>query len=571
MESIMVDFSKGYIGTIAKQGEHNKSQLVFSLPDTFADADYVNAEFEKSNNSIVIIERLTPENGTVTIPLTQELTDVGDRIDVQLVAYIVDGGEINEIAKSLTVRGVIRKSLNAAYNADRPGVIERIIAFIQEWAQKYPIMWDEKHTHNNKTALDEITADNVASFSDVAANTSARHTHVNKDILDSITYEDLSRIHVHDNKSVLDTITANDVNVRSDWNENDPTSKNFIKNRTHWVATEEVTKSYTVEWTGTPPETQFQPWAADELGIVLVEGEEYSLRVGNQTFVGVCEKSSATVGTQEQDYYYIGNPHLYDQTREDNHFPMLLVYDVVHMQSSDWTLNVLLTDESLFGSDLTFSLGQEETVYHKLSESFFPDSVNDAVDKKHTHSNKNVLDSVTTQMLTDIVSNTSARHTHSNKSTLDTITAQNVTDIKNLHNNALLLQLLSSTSFASGGTNSTLCYFNIPVDGVKKATISSNGYTGVLKAGAIFYFSTVQTGDNDNAITITGFENNAGYQYPEYAMDFTTGSTAPTLTLPIEGVSWVDEPILEANKHYQISIVNGIGLWCSVDVEEASS
>lgn len=45
----------------------------------------------------------------------------------------------------------------------------------------------------------------------------------------------------------------------------------------------------------------------------------------------------------------------------------------------------------------------------------------------------------------------------------------------------------------------------------------------------------------------------------EYIFEFISGATATTLTLP-DSIKWVAEPIIMANKTYQVSIMNGIGV-----------
>lgn len=45
---------------------------------------------------------------------------------------------------------------------------------------------------------------------------------------------------------------------------------------------------------------------------------------------------------------------------------------------------------------------------------------------------------------------------------------------------------------------------------------------------------------------------------------FTSGATPTVLTLP-SSVQWANELTVEANKRYEISIVDNIGLWCAVD------
>ena len=52
----------------------------------------------------------------------------------------------------------------------------------------------------------------------------------------------------------------------------------------------------------------------------------------------------------------------------------------------------------------------------------------------------------------------------------------------------------------------------------------------------------------------------------EYMIEFTSGSTATTLSLP-SSVEWAESCgvlSVKANKTYQISIVNNIGLWAAI-------
>ena len=51
----------------------------------------------------------------------------------------------------------------------------------------------------------------------------------------------------------------------------------------------------------------------------------------------------------------------------------------------------------------------------------------------------------------------------------------------------------------------------------------------------------------------------------EYSFTFTSGSTPTVLTLP-SSVQWANELTVEANKRYEVSIVDNIGLWCAVEV-----
>ena len=51
--------------------------------------------------------------------------------------------------------------------------------------------------------------------------------------------------------------------------------------------------------------------------------------------------------------------------------------------------------------------------------------------------------------------------------------------------------------------------------------------------------------------------------YNEYMFEFVSGTTATTLSLP-DTVKWVSEPNIEADKTYQCSIVNNIGVIIAV-------
>ena len=51
--------------------------------------------------------------------------------------------------------------------------------------------------------------------------------------------------------------------------------------------------------------------------------------------------------------------------------------------------------------------------------------------------------------------------------------------------------------------------------------------------------------------------------YNEYMFEFVSGSTATTLVFP-DTIKWVSTLSVEANKTYQVSIVNNIGLIVSV-------
>lgn len=181
MKTITVDFSTVFLGTIAKQGEHNVTQIRLILPSDFENADFVNIEFVRSNGSKDVIDYLEPIDGVVTVPLTQTMTEAANRLKLQAVGYTVNGDKITEIAKSPVVSCLISRSLDVLDGEHKPSIIERMLLFIKYWSDKLVEMWRDKHTHANKETLDEITAQTIG---DIALNTQDRHTHDNKTVLD---------------------------------------------------------------------------------------------------------------------------------------------------------------------------------------------------------------------------------------------------------------------------------------------------------------------------------------------------------------------------------------------------
>lgn len=476
MKSIIVDFSKIYIGTVAKQGEHNRTQLVFALPDDFAGADYINAEFKKSDNSDVVVEGLIPKDGFITIPLTQGLTNVCDQIDIQLVAYAVDGVEIAEIAKSSTVRGVIRPSLNILFNHDEPGIIERVIAFINAWTEKLSEMWNAKHSHENQTLLDSITPEMLGG-------------------------------------------------EQADWDENDATEKSFVKNRTHWSESSIVSNDYTVDWLDETPPYSPQNWDSWDLGIELAEGIEYTIAAGDQMITGECTKIEVEAQTGSQVHLILGNLYYLNgllpsgETYEDNGFPMLLDFAT---ENGDNHFNFVLTDSDYFGSDLSFSIGKEETVYHPVDINYLPESAKDAVEMKHTHANKTILDNFSTSTAYPFTFLEYAGHTVP----------------------------------------------QFPINDIEPTTLSNDYTVPWLKPNVWHRFGSADSPVRSISILELQAVDNSVAE--EYLVEFWTGATAPSPVIFPLYVKWPDgsEPVWVVNKHYQVSIVNNVGLWCETDYGE---
>lgn len=89
-----------------------------------------------------------------------------------------------------------------------------------------------------------------------------------------------------------------------------------------------------------------------------------------------------------------------------------------------------------------------------------------------------------------------------------------------------------------------------------KITVQSHGTSSTtlsIAPNVLHKWGTVST------LTITLTAPTDTSVYNEYMFQFTSGSTPTTLSIS-ESVKWQTEPNIEANKTYQVSIVDNIGL-----------
>ena len=94
-------------------------------------------------------------------------------------------------------------------------------------------------------------------------------------------------------------------------------------------------------------------------------------------------------------------------------------------------------------------------------------------------------------------------------------------------------------------------------DKTTEVTVATDGaVTQALEAGKIYHF----TGDL-TALTITLTAPASG-DLAHYHFDFSTGSTAPTVTIP-SAVTMPSDFSVDANKVYEIDILNGRGVYQS--------
>lgn len=124
-------------------------------------------------------------------------------------------------------------------------------------------------------------------------------------------------------------------------------------------------------------------------------------------------------------------------------------------------------------------------------------------------------------------------------------------------------------------------FFDIPVKAVEeKGDVSLNGAgLGLVLSGGASYdrieltagSATLEPNTNysfgESATLTLEFAEGDAAKVNEYTFTFVSGETPTVLTLP-SSVQWANELIVEANKRYEISIVDNIGLWCAVEVSE---
>ena len=90
-------------------------------------------------------------------------------------------------------------------------------------------------------------------------------------------------------------------------------------------------------------------------------------------------------------------------------------------------------------------------------------------------------------------------------------------------------------------------------DRITEVTVATGGaVTQALEAGKWYHFTGALTG-----LTITLTAPASG-ELAQYHFDFTTGATAPTLTMP-DSVVMPEGFSVEANKRYEVDILNNYG------------
>ena len=203
----------------------------------------------------------------------------------------------------------------------------------------------------------------------------------------------------------------------------------------------------------------------------------------------------------------------------ENDFPFCFTYEVVTDQGDTYALSELVTfATSDVGTELTCDISP--IIYHKLQSDYLADDIQEAADLRHSHANKTVLD-----------------------------------------------------DFSE--SNGILQYDGhpvpqFPINDVSPTTEGgSDYYLNWINPNVWYRFGSAESPvASINIYQLQGADNTVA---EEFMIEFWTGSTAPSPVIFPSDVEWPDgsEPTWAANKLYQVSIVNNVGLWCeSEEVNE---
>jgi hypothetical protein len=286
-----------------------------------------------------------------------------------------------------------------------------------------------------------------------------------------------------------------------------------------------------------------------------------------------------------------------------------IIYDVTQQTLAclgevDCEIQLIGSDEAVITSP-RFSIIVHDRVYNGediVDSEMETNVLPDLIAKSHEHDNKEVLDGITQELLNqigtgggltpeqaaDLEANTAARHEHENKDILDSIGYDEENDKIYINGDGILTDsdagdFVSFDDFSKTVDKLEGSFVNIDDYNSKVSTLESDIQTNrkmvdaslkyvaqpkiteniSISSGIHYVLGEVETLTID--LEKTTDSDLARYRQ-EYTFTFISGATPTVLTLP-DTVKWANELTIEANKKYEISIVDNIGLWCAVEVD----
>jgi hypothetical protein len=156
-------------------------------------------------------------------------------------------------------------------------------------------------------------------------------------------------------------------NSRSDWNQNDTSSENYIENRTHW--SEEKAVEFLPETTLTLTAETDENMSSTVLfnkGIRLVNGDSYLVKYNGVDYNVVARDVRGVIGAPVP-YIVLGNTNLFGMADTGEPFTYLMMYDDTFSQSvvADWNMS----------ESCTITIIGSMEIVHKLDEKYLPSMI----------------------------------------------------------------------------------------------------------------------------------------------------------------------------------------------------
>ena len=185
---------------------------------------------------------------------------------------------------------------------------------------------------------------------------------------------------------------------------------------------------------------------------------------------------------------------------------------------------------------------------------------------------------LTPEQAAQLAANTAARHEHDNKDVLDSIGLDENTGRVLVNDDGLLTEsdlgsIISRDEFSdfSNSIDEGFANFQEQLDITNAELYNTTEYSlyRILNLSGREHHilpNTFYDFGKAETLTITFVPTEFLEHFlNEYTFTFISGETPTVLTLP-DTVKWANELTIEANKRYEISIIDNIGLWCAVEV-----
>lgn len=241
-------------------------------------------------------------------------------------------------------------------------------------AEKVNAASDGNHSHLNKDALNEITIDKISKW-DNSLDSAKEYTDTQiasiptPDVSGQINEHNTSGVAHEDIRNSVDSLES-EIEKKSDWNQNDETATDYIKNRTHWIESGEFTNliysTDNLDTNGYINELRYK-WYYEDIGYkITLNGTSYivsTMYSGDYecTIMGNGELPSSM---ELPDFFYTDDPFC------------IVIKDVDYDGEYYYEWSVFLKEdvERPASFKIEEMLGGGD-IYHVLDERFIPETI----------------------------------------------------------------------------------------------------------------------------------------------------------------------------------------------------